>query len=57
MERSQEPRGQSLHLGWESSHFCIGQGLGDDGESHGESSNEVQLQPLQGVVRQPGQDG
>lgn len=46
-----------LHLGWESSHFCVGQSLGDDSESYGQSSDEVHPQPVQRVDRQPGQDG
>lgn len=49
--------GHLFHLGWESGHFRIGQCLGDDRESHGESSDEVHPQPLQRVARQPGQDG
>ena len=57
MGRDRWQRGQLCHLGRESSHFCVGQSLGDDRESHGESSDEVNLQPLQRVDRQPGQNG
>lgn len=49
--------GQPSHLGRESSHLSIGQRLGNDCEPNRESSDEVHLQPLQGVVRQPSQDG
>lgn len=52
-----QPLGRTSHLQRESSHLSIGQRLGNDCEPNRESRDEVHLQPLQGVVRQPGQDG
>ncbi|KAF5914969.1 hypothetical protein HPG69_011161 [Diceros bicornis minor] len=49
--------GQTSHLRRESSHLSIGQRLGNDREPDREAGDEVHLQPLHGVVRQPGQDG